>query len=97
MTLAAKIGDARWQLAQEIGQGTPKAFVALLVFWLALLFASFRLFAPRNLTSAVTLTMCSMRSDANSFRRLLCSTPKHSFARRRGEEISDFRKDRQKP
>jgi hypothetical protein len=60
MILAAKIGDARWLLAQEIGQGTPKAFVALLVFWLALLFASFGLFAPRNLTSAVTLTMCAL-------------------------------------
>lgn len=59
-TLAAKIGDTRWQLAQETGQGTPKAFVALLVFWLALLFASFGLFAPRNLTSAVTLTLCAL-------------------------------------
>ena len=60
MTLAAKIGDARWLLAQQTGQGTPKAFVALLVFWLALLFASFGLFAPRNLTSAVTLTLCAL-------------------------------------
>jgi hypothetical protein len=60
MTLAAKIGDTRWLLAQEIGQGTPKAFVALLVFWLALLFASFGLFAPRNLTTVVVLTLCAL-------------------------------------
>lgn len=60
MTLAGKIGDTRWLLAQQVGQGTPKAFVALLVFWLTLLFASFGLFAPRNLTSAVTLTLCAM-------------------------------------
>ncbi len=60
MTLAAKIGDTRWLLAQQIGQGTPKAFVALLVFWLALLFASFGLFAPPNLTSTVTLTLCAL-------------------------------------
>jgi hypothetical protein len=60
MSLAAKIGDTRWLLAQQIGQGTPKAFVALLVFWLALLFASFGLFAPPNLTSAVTLTLCAL-------------------------------------
>ena len=60
MTLAAKIGDTRWLLAQQIGQGTPKAFVALLVFWLTLLFASFGLFAPRNLTSAITLTLCAL-------------------------------------
>jgi hypothetical protein len=49
MTLAGKIGDTRWLLIQHVGQGTPKAFVALLVFWLTLLFASFGLFAPRNL------------------------------------------------
>jgi uncharacterized membrane protein YqgA involved in biofilm formation len=60
MTLAGKIGDTRWLLTQQAGQGTPKTFVALLVFWLTLLFASFGLFAPRNLTSAVTLTLCAV-------------------------------------
>jgi len=60
MTLAAKVGDSRWLLAQQVGQGTPKAFVALLVFWLALLFASFGLFAPPNLTSTITLTLCAL-------------------------------------
>jgi hypothetical protein len=60
MTLASKIGESRWLIAQQVGQGTPKAFVALLVFWLALLFASFGLFAPHNLTSAVILTLCAL-------------------------------------
>ena len=60
MTLAGKIGDTRWLLAQQVGQGTPKSCVALLVFWLTLLFASFGLFAPHNLTSAVTLTLCAL-------------------------------------
>src|SRR5262249_979128 len=60
MTLAAKIGDTRWLIAQQTGQGTPRAFVGLLVFWLVFLFASFGLFAPRNLTSAVVLTLCAL-------------------------------------
>src|SRR3954471_11613147 len=60
LMLASKIGDTRWLIAQQIGQGTPKAFVALLVFWLALLFASFGLFAPPNMTSAITLTLCAL-------------------------------------
>jgi hypothetical protein len=60
MTLAGKIGDARWLLSQQVGQGTPKTFVALLVFWLTLLFASFGLFAPPNFTSAVILTLCAV-------------------------------------
>ena len=60
LTLVARMGDIRWLLAQEGGHGTPMAFVALLVFWLALLFASFGLFAPRNLTAAVILTLCAL-------------------------------------
>jgi len=59
-TLAARIGDTRWLLAQQVGQDTPKAFVALLVFWLVFLFASFGLFAPHNLTSAVVLTLFAL-------------------------------------
>ena len=37
MTLAGKIGDTRWLLVQQLGQGTPKAFLA--TSWLTLLFA----------------------------------------------------------
>ena len=59
MTLAGKIGQHAgcWS---RVGQGTPKAFLALLIFWLTLLFASFGLFAPRNLISVVTLTLCAL-------------------------------------
>src|SRR5205085_10282695 len=58
LTLCAKIGNTRWLLAQNAGQGTPKLFLGLVVFWLALLFASFGLFAPRNLISALALILC---------------------------------------
>jgi hypothetical protein len=34
--------------------------VALLVFWLALLFASFGLFAPQNFVSLATLALCAV-------------------------------------
>jgi hypothetical protein len=60
MSLAGKIGDTRWLIAQQVGQGTPKAFIALLAFWLALLFASFGLFAPHNSTSAVILILFAL-------------------------------------
>jgi hypothetical protein len=67
-TLAGKIGDTRWLLVQQLGQGTPKAFLALLnlvadltvrQFW-SVLFASFGLFAPRNLISVVALMLCAL-------------------------------------
>ena len=60
LTLASNIGNTRWLLVQENGVGTPKAFLGLVVFWLTLLFASFGLFAPRNLTAAVALMLCGL-------------------------------------
>jgi hypothetical protein len=60
MALAGKIGDARWLISQQVGQGTPKAFVGLLAFWLTSLFASFGLFAPRNVPTAVFLILCAI-------------------------------------
>jgi hypothetical protein len=59
-TLASKIGDTRFLLAQQTGQGTPRAALLLLVFWLTLLFASFTLFSPSNVTSTATLTLCAL-------------------------------------
>ena len=35
-------------------------FVALVVFWLTLLFASFGLFAPHNSISALALILCAL-------------------------------------
>ena len=66
MTLASKIGDIRWLLAQQSAERTPKAFIGLLTFWLTSLFASFGLFAPHNLVSALALdamrTSCIRRN-----------------------------------
>lgn len=58
--LAANIGNTRWLLSQRVGHGTPKLFIGLVVFWLTLLFASFGLFAPRNLISIFALTLCAL-------------------------------------
>jgi hypothetical protein len=60
MKLAERIGNTRWLIAQQAGQGTPKAFVALMVFWLTLLFTSFGLFAPSNFISKMCLILCAV-------------------------------------
>ena len=59
ISLAANIGNTRWLLAQRSGVGTPKLFLAMVVFWVTLLFASFGLFAPRNLISVAALILCA--------------------------------------
>lgn len=58
--LAGDLSEARARLLQQIDSGIQWPFLAILVFWLALIFASFGLFAPRNATVIVALFACSL-------------------------------------
>jgi hypothetical protein len=55
MQLIYEIAQARWNTFEQSGTRTPPAFVAVLVFWLAAMFAGFGLFAPRNITTMTAL------------------------------------------
>jgi uncharacterized membrane protein len=50
----------RWSLEQHAGHSIPVPFLVLLIFWLAIVFASFGLFAPANATTIVALFLCSV-------------------------------------
>ena len=50
-------------LARE-SSSIPKPFLVVLVFWLAVLFAGFGLFAPRNITGVTTLCICALSASA---------------------------------
>jgi hypothetical protein len=50
-------------LARE-SSSIPEPFLVVLVFWLAVLFAGFGLFAPRNLTGVTTLCICALSASA---------------------------------
>ncbi len=58
--LVTAISDARWLLVEKTRVAVPSAFLVLLIFWLALLFASFGLFAPRNATVVIILFLCAL-------------------------------------
>jgi len=60
LTLSDNLLQARWLLAEQSGSGIPVAFLVLLIFWLAIVFASFGLFAPLNTTAVAVLCLCSM-------------------------------------
>jgi hypothetical protein len=55
---ATDIGQARWLLYAQEGNSIPSVFLAVMVSWLALIFASFTLFAPKNSTTVITLLIC---------------------------------------
>jgi hypothetical protein len=60
VTLSSTLIQARWSLEQRMGHSIPVPFLVLLIFWLALVFASVGLFAPTNFTTIVTLLLCSL-------------------------------------
>src|SRR5205085_10886031 len=60
LTLSSTMIQARWKLEQHSDYSIPFAFMVLLIFWLALVFASFGLFAPANPTAMVALLLCSL-------------------------------------
>jgi hypothetical protein len=72
---AEAISDARWMLIEKGDNAVPAPFLALLIFWLAILFASFGLFAPANATTLVALLLCSLAISGGVFMILELATP----------------------
>jgi len=60
LTLSSTLIYERWSLEQHSGHSIPIPFLVLLIFWLAIVFASFGLFAPANPTTIFALFMCSV-------------------------------------
>jgi hypothetical protein len=60
LTLSSDLIQARWALETRSGHSIPVPFLVLLIFWLAIVFASFGLFAPANPTTIVVLFLCAI-------------------------------------
>jgi hypothetical protein len=54
------IAQARWLLLAQKGSAIPVPFLVVLVFWLAILFASFSMFTRPNTTVVVALLFCAL-------------------------------------
>ena len=64
---AADIGQTRWLMFAQQGRSIPTPFLVVMVSWLALLFVSFSLFAPPNVTVFVTLLVCAFAVSSALF------------------------------
>jgi hypothetical protein len=60
LRMIMELGHTRWLLFAQSGSTIPMPFLVVLVFWLAIIFASFGLFAPRNLTVISTFVLCAL-------------------------------------
>jgi len=54
------LGRTRWLMRAQEGSSVPTPFLVILVFWLAMLFASFSLFAHPNPTIVSVLLICAL-------------------------------------
>jgi hypothetical protein len=60
LNLSSSLIQARWSLEARNEHSIPVPFLVLLIFWLAIVFASFGMFAPGNPTTIVVLLLCSL-------------------------------------
>jgi len=58
--IVAEIGQTRWLIFEQQSVSISKPLLVILVFWMAINFFSFGLFAPRNATVIVTLCLCAL-------------------------------------
>jgi hypothetical protein len=69
------VAKTRLLLFAEVGRKIPMPFLVVLVSWLAILFASFSLFADSNVTTMVALSIFALSASAAIFLILELSQP----------------------
>jgi hypothetical protein len=67
LELTGEILQTRWIVFNGSGGSVPAVFLVVLIFWLSVLFGSFGLFAPRNLTVGVALAIGALSVAASIF------------------------------
>lgn len=58
--VSGQIAETHWHLDETGSEVLPPPFVVVLVLWLSLLFGTFGLLAPRNMTVTITVTICAV-------------------------------------
>ena len=69
------IGKTRLLLFAEAGAAIPMPFIVVLISWLAIIFASFSLFADNNATTVVALCIFALSASASIYLILELSQP----------------------
>ena len=73
--IAGDLSQTRWLLIEQAQNQLPLPLLLILVFWLVLLFASFGLFAPRNVMALVVLSVGACAISAAIFLVLEMNQP----------------------
>ena len=73
--ICATLIETRWLMFAQANNSLPVPFLVVLIFWLALLFASFGVYAPRNATVLSALLLCALAVSGSTFLILEMSQP----------------------
>ena len=79
--ISGDVLQTRLLLLEAQQASLPPVLLALLIFWLAMLFISFGLFAPRNVTVLLVLFICALSVSSAVFLILEMSHPLDGFIR----------------
>lgn len=60
LTLSAKLEETRWLLLESSESSIQRPFLVVLVLWLAVIFTSLGLFAPRHRTALAVIVICAL-------------------------------------
>jgi len=74
-SMAVDLGKLRWLMFEQGTTGISWPLLAVLAFWLTIVFASFGLFAPPNATVIATLFLCALSVSGAIFLILEMYTP----------------------
>ena len=67
LKLSEEIVKTRWRILGASGGSVPRPFLAVVIFWLTVTFASFGLYAPRNATVLIVLFVAALSVAAAVF------------------------------
>jgi len=60
LSMVLALGQTRWLMYEQSAAAVSRPLLDVMVFWLTIVFISFGLFAPRNLTVIAGLLFCSL-------------------------------------
>lgn len=87
LQIGGELSRTHWLLIEQSGSSIPTAFLVFLVFWVAMIFASFGLFAPCNTTVIVALFVCSVSIAGSIFLILEMDAPLHGLIKISGAPL----------
>ena len=74
-SMAIDLAKLRWLMFEQASTSISLPVLVVLVFWLAVVFTSFGLFAPSNVTVIATLFLCALSVSGAIFLILAMYTP----------------------